>query len=46
MCLINLYDLPLFKRIITRDGENNQKEYYKIIPNSDYENIILFKVYE
>lgn len=45
MCLINLYDLPLFKRIITRDGENNKKKY-KIIPNSSYENIILFKVYE
>lgn len=46
MCLINLYDLSLLKRIITRDGENNQKEYYKIIPNYSYENIILFKVYE
>lgn len=46
MCLINIYDLPLLKRIITRDGENKQKEYYKIIPNSSYENIILFKVYE
>lgn len=33
-------------QIITRDGENNQKEYYKIIANSSYENIILFKVYE